>query len=133
VADEATAEEVKSKLDSGEDFAQLAAEYSTDESNKDNGGDLGWFPAGQMIPEFEKVAFALNVSQISEPVQTTFGWHIIQVIGHEAGPYRASSTRTRQTKFEEWLQPARQGWPEIFDTGRRECQQTSIPPDAQVQ
>lgn len=79
VADEATAKEVKSKLDSGSKFEDLAKEYSTDTGTAANGGDLGWFGAGAMVPEFEETAYALEVNQISEPVKSQFGYHIIQV------------------------------------------------------
>jgi foldase protein PrsA len=79
VADEAKAKEVKSKLDSGAKFEDVAKEYSTDPGSKDNGGDLGWFGAGAMVPEFENAAYALKVNEISGPVQTQNGWHIIQV------------------------------------------------------
>ncbi|WP_339228844.1 peptidylprolyl isomerase [Oceanobacillus sp. FSL K6-2867] len=78
VADEATANEVKQKLDDGEDFAELAKEYSTDGSAED-GGDLGYFSTGEMVPEFEEVAYSMKVDEISDPVQSQFGYHIIKV------------------------------------------------------
>lgn len=79
VEDEATAKEVKSKLDKGEDFAKLASEYSKDSQNKDNGGKLGEFTRGQMVKEFEDKAFSMKAGEISEPVKTKFGYHIIKV------------------------------------------------------
>ncbi|MDE5055716.1 peptidylprolyl isomerase [Niallia taxi] len=83
VADEKTAKEVKKKLDDGEDFADLAKEYSTDTATKENGGELGYFSSGQMVEEFEKAAFSMDVDEISNPVETTNGWHIIKVTGHK--------------------------------------------------
>ncbi|MBD3110251.1 peptidylprolyl isomerase [Bacillus sp. AGMB 02131] len=79
VEDEATAKEVKQKLDEGADFAELAKEYSTDPGSAEKGGDLGSFGQGAMVPEFEEAAFSLEVGQVSDPVQSQHGWHIIKV------------------------------------------------------
>ncbi|WP_277673762.1 peptidylprolyl isomerase [Piscibacillus halophilus] len=76
VEDEETAQEVLDKYNDGEDFAELASEYSTDGSAQD-GGDLGFFSTGQMVKPFEDAAYALEVGEVSEPVETQYGYHII--------------------------------------------------------
>jgi foldase protein PrsA len=104
VKDEATAKAVRQRIVNGEDFAKVAAEVSTDTSNKDKGGDLGWFPKGAMVPEFESVAFSLKVGEISQPVKTQFGYHIIQVLAHANVPLDASAyDQAKQTAFTDWL------------------------------
>lgn len=73
------AKEVIEKLNNGEDFAKLAKKYSKDDSNKDNGGDLGKFNKGDMVSEFETAAFNLKVDEYTkEPVKTSYGYHIIK-------------------------------------------------------
>lgn len=72
------AQSVKAELDAGSDFVIMAQEKSTGPSGP-NGGDLGFFGRGQMVTEFEDAVFALEVGQVSEPVQTQFGWHIIKL------------------------------------------------------
>ena len=77
VATEDEAKKVAERLKNGEDFATVAKEVSKDTGAE--GGDLGFFTRGQMLKPFEDAAFALDVGQISAPVQTQFGWHIIKV------------------------------------------------------
>lgn len=83
VEDEETANEVKQKLDDGGNFEELATEYSKDPGSAANGGDLGWFGQGQMVAEFEEAAYALDVDEISAPVQSQHGFHVIQVTEKE--------------------------------------------------
>jgi len=75
------ANKVLDEIKAGKDFAELAKQYSTDPGSKDNGGDLGYFGKGTMDPDFEKVAFSLKQGEVSEPVKTQFGYHIIKVTG----------------------------------------------------
>jgi peptidyl-prolyl cis-trans isomerase D len=110
VTDEAQAQDILNRVNQGEDWYKLAAEYSTDTSNKDNGGDLGWFARGRMVPAFENAAFSLQAGEVvSKPVQSSFGWHVIQVLGHEERPLDESAYQQLQsTKFTEWLQALRE-------------------------
>ena len=108
VADEATANDVLKQLTAGADFATLAAKYSIDTGTKDKGGDLGWFARGAMVMEFEKSAFSLKVGETSQPVKSQYGYHIIQVLGHETRPLTASEYQTAvTTAFTTWLQSQR--------------------------
>ncbi len=78
VKDEKTANEVYEKVKKGEDFGKVAKKYSTGPSAS-NGGELGYFGKGKMVKPFETAAFALKVGEISKPVKTSFGYHVIQV------------------------------------------------------
>jgi hypothetical protein len=117
VPDEETAETVLQRLDRGEDWAKLAEELSIDTSNSANGGDLGWFTEGIMVEEFSQAAFALRVGQISDPVESSAGWHIIQLLGHETRPLSTQELAgLKQTAFEEFIAGLREKYEwEIFD------------------
>jgi len=78
VDDEDKAKEIYASIEGGKDFAEAASEFSSCPS-KERGGDLGPFGQGQMVPEFEEAAFAMEVGKVSEPVKTQFGFHIIKL------------------------------------------------------
>ncbi len=108
VPDEATAQQVLERLNAGEDWCELAATFSTDTSNKDNCGNLGWFGKGRMAAEFEAAAYALQVGEISQPVKTTFGFHIIQALGHEDRQLDQSTYESKRSQaFQTWLDEQR--------------------------
>jgi peptidyl-prolyl cis-trans isomerase D len=81
----ARADELLKQVKAGADFAELAKKNSEDEASAKNGGDLDYFGRGRMIPEFEQVAFALQPGQISDPVKTSYGYHIIKLVDKKPG------------------------------------------------
>jgi len=83
------AERVRQMAVEGEDFEDLARRFSQDPGSKNEGGDLGWFRRGAMVEEFETAAFALRINEISQPVESAFGFHIIKVERRRAGEARA--------------------------------------------
>ncbi|GAQ25307.1 peptidylprolyl isomerase [Tepidanaerobacter syntrophicus] len=110
---EEKAKEVKQKLQDGEDFAELAKTYSTDTSNNQQGGELGYFSKGQMTPEFEAAAFSLKVGEISDPVKTEFGYHIIKVEDKKEAKeatYEESKDKIKEALLEEKLSTAFSTW-----------------------
>jgi peptidyl-prolyl cis-trans isomerase D len=136
VADEETARQVLDRLEAGEDWAALAQEFSTDLGNASIGGDLGWFGFDEMVDPFAETAFALRIGQMSEPVETQFGFHLIQVLGHENRPLAASQfEQRRQQVFQEFLRGLRDKYDwEIFDTWVGITpEDPRIPPQAQLQ
>ena len=83
VDDEATAKKIIADLKKGGDFAALSKQYSKDSAAVEQGGDLGFFKASDMVPEFSAAAFALKDNEVSPtPVHTQFGWHVIQTLAH---------------------------------------------------
>jgi len=84
------AKEVIRLLRHGKDFAALAAEHSIDDSNKGRGGDLNWFPRGVMVKAFEDTVFSLKKpGDISKPVKTQFGWHVIELLGKRPATHQS--------------------------------------------
>ncbi len=104
VESEEEAYDVLEQLESGADFADLAMEVSTDPGSGAKGGDLGWFGKNQMVAPFEETAFTLEIGAISEPVESDFGWHIIQVLGREVRQIAPQMLEQRKEQaFREWL------------------------------
>jgi peptidyl-prolyl cis-trans isomerase C len=96
VGSEDEARKVIAELERGADFAALAGEHSVDPSARTNGGDLGFFRRGQMVPEFAEAAFALEAGKrTTEPVQTQFGWHVIEVLNRRTGTPSFEETEPR--------------------------------------
>ncbi|NLC53918.1 MAG: foldase [Firmicutes bacterium] len=113
VATEKEAQEIKDKLDKGEDFAALAKEYSIDDSTKNNGGQLGFFSRGDMTSEFATAAFALPVGKISAPVKTEYGYHLIKVEDKKeaaTADYEKSKADIEEYLFNQKLQQEYNPW-----------------------
>ncbi len=100
----AEAEEALARIRGGEDFAVVAAEVSDDTSNAYKGGDLGWSTAGQFVDAFDAVAQTLPVGEVSEPVRTEFGWHIIKVYDRQTVPLSEGEREfEKQSQFSEQI------------------------------
>ena len=103
------AEAARARVAAGEAFATVASEVSTDQGTAGNGGDLGWFTRAEMVPAFAETAFSLEPGTVSEPVETEFGWHIIQVT--ESDPDRPLTdiqiNRLQQVVVDRWLEEQR--------------------------
>ncbi len=101
----ALANDLYQQLVDGADFAQLASEYSDDPGSAADGGDLGWFGRGKMVAPFEEAAFTLAVDAISQPVESSFGYHIIQVLERDDARPKDAATldQERSQAFQSWL------------------------------
>ena len=102
VASEEEAAAVEERLAAGEDFAAVAQEVSTDTGSGSQGGELGWFGPGMMVPEFEQAVAGLEVGQVSEPVQSQFGWHIVEL--EESRPQAAPALEDVRAELEGQVQ-----------------------------
>jgi peptidyl-prolyl cis-trans isomerase SurA len=108
--------DIKERLDNGGNFAELARQYSED-GTASKGGDLGWINPGDTVPEFEKVMNELKPGQVSEPLKSRFGWHIIQVLerreqdmSREAARFKARQeikARKAEESFQDWIRELR--------------------------
>ncbi len=110
VADEATANAVLNKLKANGDFAQLAAQYSLDMTTKQTGGDLGWFSRGELLQKsVEDAAFSLAVNQMSGPIKSELGYHIIQTLERVKDRPISAETHYKlaEEAFDKWLQSLR--------------------------
>lgn len=102
VSDENEAKEIKKKLDAGASFEELAKQESQDLLSKEKGGDLGYFASGTMTPEFETAAYKLKVGQISNPVKSSNGYHIIKLTDKkDLKPYNEVKDSIRKNLEEE--------------------------------
>jgi len=98
------AQTAKARIDAGEAFEDVAAEVSLDTASATQGGDLGWFPEGTMVAEFNDAAFSLDVNVVSDPIETQFGWHVLEVLGREEQALNDSDLSNKQDNaYAEWL------------------------------
>lgn len=111
VKDEKTAKEVKEKINNGEDFTALAKQYSEDTGSKEQGGEIAGFAPGQTVKEFEEAAYKLDAGQVSEPIKTSFGYHIIKVTDKkELKPFDEVKDSIRKDLEQQRLQDATGKW-----------------------
>jgi peptidyl-prolyl cis-trans isomerase SurA len=112
-----TLNDIKTRIEGGKDFAELAEEFSQDPGSKNKGGDLGWTDPGQFVAEFDDTINSLKDEQISEPFRSQFGWHLVQVLGRrnqdktmaniEANARRSIRKRKIDEELRLWLRRIR--------------------------
>jgi len=106
------AAKLRERILAGEDFSKLAKAHSDDPGSSTNGGDLGWINPGEMVPPFERAFSTLDKNQLSEPVQTRYGWHIIEVLETRSHDNTDSVKRKKaqETIRARKIEPALQNW-----------------------
>lgn len=105
---EEEAQAVIKRLQAGEDFADLAAELSKDPGSSTAGGDLGFVSRGRFVGPVDEAVFTLSIGEVSEPVETQFGWHVIEVLEREVRPLSPADYRlSQQLAYNDWLTSAR--------------------------
>ncbi|MDD5131625.1 MAG: peptidylprolyl isomerase [bacterium] len=118
VKEKSQAEQALAQLKKGADFGQLAKELSIDSSSSKTGGEMEYFGKGEMVPDFEKGAFALTTpGQLSEPIKTAFGYHIIKLIAKKAAGEKSFEEAkaevervVEKSKFDQWLESLKKKW-----------------------
>jgi parvulin-like peptidyl-prolyl isomerase len=109
VETEEEANEVIERLQAGEDFAELAEELSTDPGSGAQGGDLGFVPRGRFVVPVDEAVFTLPIGEVGEPVESDYGWHVIEVLEREERELSPSDYRINQRMaYDEWLTNARE-------------------------
>ncbi len=137
-ADAEKAQKLLAADNSDANWKKVAKEYSTDPGSKNSGGDLGNFPKGRMVPEFEEAAFALEIGEVSAPVKSQFGWHVIEVTKKTPGSTQsfeeAKATIEQQLKFQEqatawedWLKQAKEDADVVYAPGYDPAMLTASP------
>ncbi len=116
VADLETAQKVLRMLGTGESWDVLAQTYSQDPAYSENKGDIGWFGRGQILSALEEAAFSTPIGQVSSPVQSEFGWHLVKVLDKEIKPFTIERLATvRNQKMGQWLNQQQTSGVEIIE------------------
>jgi peptidyl-prolyl cis-trans isomerase D len=123
------AESILKQIQAGGDFAKLAKENSQDPGSADKGGDVGWMVRGQMVPEFEKAAFALKPGETSGLVKTTYGYHIIQVSQHEQAHLQTFDEVKPQLTIEYVQRVSNEKMQKLADTATAELRKDPLHPE----
>lgn len=130
----AEAEAARARIEAGEAFEDVAAEVSIDTGTAELGGDLGWFSPGDMVEAFDEAAFNLDVGVLSEPIETQFGWHLIEVLAREERKLDQSGlARAKANAYADWLLKAKSGVEDFWSTDDAPPDDSPLVQQAQTQ